>query len=134
MAALGLEFLRFLDGRKAAIRERETEERHHAVLERIARAAVVATDRYDEKKVFSEYFPLDTSGKDLDYSGVEWGSNVTFEVPSEDEMEILRRMMEDNSVTVSAGEVFEAEPGMDLLPGLPEDSGSAQIETDREWV
>lgn len=135
---LGLEFLRFLDGLEEGRRAQEAARRHQEVLDRITQAAVVATDRYDEKRVFSEYFPeeaKDVSGLpatsdadvDFDYSGVEWAA------PDEDEMALLQRMLEDDSVTLPAAAFADPQP--DLPPALPDGSAAIeQIETDREWV
>lgn len=129
-----MEFLRFLDGREQGRRDREAQARHQEVMDRISRAAVVATDRYDEKKVFPEYFPLDTTSE-VDYSRVDWDENIVFQAPSEDEMEMLQRMLANDSVTLPASSFAQPEDESDLMPALPDGSAVIeQIETDREWV
>lgn len=133
-----MEFLRFLDGQKETEKDTLATERHQALLDFVAKAAVVSTDRYDEKRVFKEYFqeePTDATGLpatsdadvDFDYSDVQW------EAPSEDEMAILQRMLADNEVSIPASALQM--DGLELPPGpMEEDSGIAQIEADREWV
>jgi predicted DNA binding protein len=127
VAVLGIEFLRFLDGMETA----KAEDRHQEILDRLAKVAVVSTGNYDEKKVFKEYFPADVDSEDV-YKDVEWGSDIEFQMPDEDELETLRRLLEDNAVTVS-GVAYEGPE--DLPLALPDGAPAIEtIETDREWV
>lgn len=102
------------------------------------RGSLVATGTYEEKIVFEEYFPApdipdglpatDDSDVDMDYSGVEFGT------PDESEMEILQRMLADNTVTVSDLDgPDEPEPEYPALPA-PREIAPGDIEQDREWV
>lgn len=105
-------------------------------MERFVYASLVASGRYDEKKVYPEYFsPLDTTDDDVDYGQVAWDKNVAFEAPGEDEMAILMRMMQDNSVTVSGASFADSSADSEVPSALPDSSPVIeQIETDREWV
>lgn len=127
MAVLGLEFLRFLDGRDAA----RIEERHEELMDRLARVGVLSTGQYDEKKVFKEYFPVDPDSESV-YEDVEWGSNVEFQMPDEDELKTLQQLLANNTVDVT-GIAYE---GPEDLPDAVPDSAPAieTIQTDREWV
>lgn len=137
---LALEYLRFADGLDRVEREREHYEHRQKVLETIVRGSLVASGEYEEKTIFSEYFGDDESsegagdaGAEFDYSGVE------FEVPDESEMEILARMLADDSVTVD-GAPIEG-PGAEQIspPGSPDlppprELDITQIEQDPEWI
>jgi hypothetical protein len=130
-----VEFLRYLDGREKDLRERGEVERHNNLMDRLVRGAVVATGDYDVRKVFPDYFPLDTATNEVDYSRVEWDENIVFQPPSEDEMEMIQRMLKDDSVTVSGSSFAEPESEPDFMPVPPDGSPVIeQIETDREWV
>lgn len=131
---LGLEYLAFADGLKEAEQRSEEAKRHQELLDTLVRGSLVASGSYEEKVLFEEYFPppelpvgiaADDSELDLDYSGVDFG------IPDESEMEILQRMLADNTVTVSAGPDEQ-----ETLPSLPEprEIGPGDIEQDREWV
>lgn len=101
------------------------------------RSSLVASGQYEVKVLFPEYFPpdelssdiaADDAELDLDYSGVDFGT------PDESDMEIIRRMLTDTSVTVSgigADELPEPEPPS--LPA-PREIALGDIEQDREWV
>lgn len=95
--------------------------------------------------LFPEYFPDEDgnpytpssgdAGTDFDYSGVEFGT------PAESEMEILERMLADDSVTVD-GTFLEGPDAQqvhmegDELPPLPPPRAFdiGEIEQDTEWV
>lgn len=132
MAALGVEYLRFADGLVAAAAEQEAERRHQELVDTMVKGALVATDRYEERKVFRQYFP-ETEGAestDMDPGDSEWTP------PDESEIELIQRMLGDTSVTVPAqpfyGDDF-AEAAPPMAP--PEnDSSVPQIDLDREWV
>ncbi len=101
------------------------------------RSALVSSGNYEEKIVFEDYFPADlpdgipaTGDADvnMDYSAVDFGR------PTEDEMEILQRMLEDKTVTVSGmNGPDEPEPPVSDLPA-PREIAFTEIEQDREWV
>lgn len=133
-----MEFLRFLDGLGTQADDIRNAERHREIVDSIVRGSLVSTDRYDEKRVFKEYFPPQESTQgglkgsdaetDFDYEDVTW------EAPSEDELAILQRMLEDPSVTLS-GESFgppeEFEVFSEIEDGAPV---MESIENNREWV
>lgn len=99
----------------------------------------MANGGYEEKVLFRDYFPapelpegaIGTTGDadlDLDYSGVDFGT------PDASEMEILQRMLADNTVTVSGvGGPPENEQAPSDLPA-PREIALSDIEQDREWV
>lgn len=98
----------------------------------------MATGRYEEKTLFADYFPApelpdgiaatDDADVDMDYSGVDFGT------PDESEMEILQRMLADNSITVSDLEgPDEPDQTPTALPA-PREIDPGDIEQDREWV
>lgn len=127
MAVLGIDFLRFLDGMETA----KAEDRHQEILDHLAKVAVVSTGNYDEKKVFKQYFPADVDSETV-YQDVEWGQDVQFEMPDESELELLQRLLEDNTVDVTG---ISYEGPEDLPPALPDGAPAIEtIETDREWV
>lgn len=123
---------------KKAKAEAERDRRHHELLETIVRGSLVATGTYEEKIVFEKYFPApeipdgltatDDADVDMDYSGVQFGT------PDESEMEILQRMLGDNTVTVSGldGGSASEETAPDLP--APREIAMGDIEQDREWV
>lgn len=128
-----MDYLAYADGLARAQRRADEEERHRALLDTMVRAALVASNRYEEKILFEEYFPppelppgiaADDSELDMDYSGVD------FSTPDESEMEILQRMLEDSSVTVSG---MDGSPSPEPLPA-PREIAPVDIEQDREWV
>lgn len=144
MQVLGLEYLRFADGLERTRREQEGERRHAELLEMIVKAGLAATGDYQEKILFREYFP-DEDGSpqgesqgdadvDFDYSDVDFG------VPSESELEVLTRMLADDSVTISGDSLEGPEsdvPGEEaeqsaLPPPRAFDPGD--VEQDTEWV
>ena len=57
MQALGLEYLRFEDGRLEAERERERLEYQAKLLTTLVKAGLAATGEYQEKVLFQDYFP-----------------------------------------------------------------------------
>lgn len=99
--------------------------------------SLVASGQYEEKVLFADYFPApempagiaaDDAELDMDYSGVDFGT------PDANEMEILQRMLADNSVTVSGMEgPDELVPERPALPA-PREIPPGDIEQDREWV
>lgn len=139
---LALEYLRFADGLDRVEREREVYEHRQKVLETIVRGSLVASGEYEEKTIFSEYFDDEASdgagdaGAEFDYSGVE------FEVPDESEMEILARMLADDSVTVDGAPIEgpgaeqvsppDDPPKSDLPP--PRELDITELEQDPEWI
>jgi hypothetical protein len=138
VAALAVEFLRFLDGLRVQEDAIRGAERHQEVLDAIVRGSLVSTDRYDEKRVFKEYFPPEDAVQgglvgsdaetDFDYEDVTW------EAPSEGELEILQRMLEDPSVTLSA-EAFGPPEDFEVFSAPPDDAPVMEsIENNREWV
>jgi hypothetical protein len=104
----------------------------------LVKASLVASGGYKEEVLFEEYFPGATSDDEVDFSD---NSGVDFEPPAEDELEVLARMLADNSVMVD-GAPLEG-PGAeqvsspeDELPPLPppRDFDPTQVEQDTEWV
>lgn len=129
-----MEYLRFADGLEKSRREAEESQRHQELLTTLAKVALVATDRYEEKVLFSEHFPAEeTSGLlppaddadvDFDYSQVDWA------VPDEDELALLQQMLADPSITVAAAP--DTEEPTELPP--PREVPITDIEQDREWT
>lgn len=126
MQVLGLEYLRFEDGRLKAERERERLEFQADLLATVVKAGLSATGEYEEKILFKEYFPSDESegssggdqDVDFDYSEVE------FATPDMDEMALLESLLGDTSVTVD-GAPLEG-PGA-IQVDRPEDARGPDI-------
>ena len=103
MQTLGLEYLRFEDGRLAAEKESERLEFQAKLLTTLVKGSLVASGEYEEKTLFKEYFQPEDAAEssggdadvDFDYSDVE------FDTPDMDEMAMLEKLLGDNSVTVS---------------------------------
>lgn len=120
---LGLEYLRFEDGRLEEIRESQREDFQRELLATVVKAGLVASQGYEEKVLFKEYFPSPDAPEgsggdqdvDFDYSDVE------FETPDLDEMELLASLLGDNDVKVS-GAPLEG-PGAVQVDRPPEDTG-----------
>jgi len=101
--ALGLEYLRFEDGRIAEEKAAREEKFRAELLSTVVKASLVASQGYEEKVLFKEYFPADkgegASGGDAD---VDFDySDVEFATPSADEMDLLESLLGDQDVTVS---------------------------------
>lgn len=145
MQILGLEYLRFADGLERSQREARQEEFQTKLLETLVKGSLVASGEYEEKVLFPEYFP-DKDGQphgqsssdantDFDYSDVD------FNTPDESEMEMLARMLADDSITVDgaplegpdAQQVSEDEEGASALPP-PREFDLTEVEQDSEWV
>jgi hypothetical protein len=136
---LGLEYLRFADGLREAEREEREEEFRRKLLLNVAKAGLVASGQYKEEVLFEEYFPSETPESDgIDYTD---NSGVDYEAPSEDELEVLARMLADNTVTVDGAplegpDAEQPSPPEDSTPSLPppRDFDPTQVEQDTEWV
>lgn len=123
MQALGLEYLRFEDGRLEAERERERLEYQAKLLTTLVKAGLAATGEYQEKVLFQDYFPDEEAPEgsggdqdvDFDYSEVE------FATPDMDELALLESLLGDDSVTVS-GAPLEG-PDAIQVDRPPEDEG-----------
>lgn len=100
---LGLEYLRFEDGRVAEEKEAARLEFQAEMLSTLVKGSLVASGGYEEKILFKQYFqpeeaPESADGDadtDLDYSEVEFGT------PDMDEMAMLEQLLGNDSVTVS---------------------------------
>lgn len=133
-----MEYLRFADGIARGRREAVAAERHSELLDYVFKAALVAAGTYEEKVLFEERFVVhnlgdelssdlptnrDDSDTEFDYSATEW------KTPTEDEMAILERMLQDKGVTVSGG----PEAPVNELPP-PREVSITDVEQDREWT
>lgn len=144
MQLLGLEYLRFADGRaKAEVLERQEEFRRE-LIDTLVKGSLVASGEYEAKIVFRDYFPEEEESAggsangdaetDLDYSGVD------FSTPDRSEMEMLAHMLADDMVTVDGspleGPGAEQVPPPDDSPSLPppREFGLDEVEQDSEWV
>lgn len=137
MQILGLEYLRFADGLKEVARQEREAEFRQELMTNLIKASLVASGGYKEDVLFAEYFP-EAEDNQIDYTD---NSGVDFEAPAEDEMEILARMLADNTVTVDGAplegpDAQQPSPPEDSLPALPppRDFDPTQIEQDTEWV
>jgi hypothetical protein len=138
---LGLEYLRFADGLERTARIEREQEFQEQLLLTVAKAGLVASNNYKEEVLFSEYFPESTDEDEVDYSD---NSGVDFEAPSEDEMDVLARMLANDSITIDgaplegpgAEQVSSPDVEEDNLPSLPppRDFDPTQVEQDTEWV
>lgn len=144
MQSLALEYLRFADGLERSQREAREEEYRRQLLDTLVKGSLVASGEYQEKALFSEYFP-DEDGEsrgdadtDLDYSDVDFG------VPEMDEMLILAQMLADDTITVDgaplegpgAQQVSAPQHEEDHLPVLPppREFDPSDVEQDSEWT
>jgi multidrug efflux pump subunit AcrA (membrane-fusion protein) len=118
-------------------RQGQREARHTALLDAVVRGSLVASGGYEEKIVFRDYFSssevpegtaVNDADTDLDYSDVQFG------VPAEDELEILQRMLADNTVTVSGLTGPPDPPETSTMLSAPREIARADIEQDREWL
>ncbi len=147
---LALEYLRFADGRDRVEKEREVAEYRQKVVDTLVRGSLVASGAYEEKALFSEYFQGSTEAgegsgggdadTDFDYSDVD------FQTPDESEMELLARMLADDTITVDGAPIEgpDAEqvpppsddgppPSMTVM-APPREIDFTQIEQDPEWT
>lgn len=128
MQELGLEYLRFADGLERFERDKEQTDRFAELLVTIVKSGLVASDKgYDEEQVFAKYFsgePVDApesaddAETDLDYSAVEFGT------PEASELEMLARMLGDDTVTVDGGPI-EGPDAVQVSPPEGEELPSA---------
>lgn len=101
---LALEYLRFEDGRLAGEKESRREEFQAELLTTVVKGSLVASQGYEEKVLFEEYFPSEEpeggmgggdADVDFDYSDVDFGT------PDMDELALLESLLSDSDVTVS---------------------------------
>lgn len=139
MQVLGLEYLRFADGLEKSSRRDRAEEFRQELLLSIVKASLVASGDYKEDVLFSDYFSGADSDDEVDFTD---NSGVDFEAPSESDMDILARMLADDTVLVDGAplEGPDAEqvpsPEGEEPPSLPppRDFDPTQVEQDTEWV
>lgn len=148
MQILGLEYLRFEDGRLAEERESQRLEFQANLISTLVKGSLVASGEYEEKILFKEHFqPDDDAGStggdadtDLDYSEVEFGT------PDMDEMALLESLLGDNAVTVSgaplegpgAVQVDREDDGPDIPMAYalepPKEFALPEPDPDAEWT
>lgn len=137
MQILGLEYLRFADGLKETAREEREEEFRQELMANLIKASLVASGGYKEEVLFADYLPA-PDNDEIDFSD---NAGVEFQTPTEDEMEILARMLADNTVTIDGAPLEgpgaeQTSPPEDETPSLPppRDFDPTQVEQDQEWV